>query len=91
MNRKELINKVSEETGYNKKEVKEVIVGALTTITKALSDGDKVQLVGFGTFKVVKREARIGRNPQTGKKIKISARKFPKFHAGKKLKMLNGK
>lgn len=88
MNRKELINKVAEETGYHKKEIKTVIDGVLTSITKALADGDKVQLVGFGTFKVIKRAAREGRNPQTGKKIKISERKVPKFRAGKNLKTL---
>ncbi|MGM0788281.1 MAG: HU family DNA-binding protein, partial [Thermodesulfobacteriota bacterium] len=56
------------------------------TVTKALSKGDSVTLVGFGTFKPVKREARTGRNPQTGAPIRISARKVPKFTPGKGLK-----
>ncbi|HEU24653.1 MAG: integration host factor [Mesoaciditoga sp.] len=86
MNKKELIDKVAEETGYHKKEIKDVVEGVLTSITKALADGEKVQLVGFGTFEVVKRSAREGRNPQTGKKIKISERKVPKFRPGKAFK-----
>ncbi|BBJ27739.1 MAG: HU family DNA-binding protein [Athalassotoga sp.] len=86
MNKKELIDKVAEETGYHKKEIKDVVEGVLTSITKALADGEKVQLVGFGTFEVVKRSAREGRNPQTGKKIKIAERKVPKFRPGKAFK-----
>lgn len=86
MNKKELIDKVAEETGYHKKEIKDVVEGVLTSITKALSGGEKVQLVGFGTFEVVKRSAREGRNPQTGKKIKIAERKVPKFRPGKAFK-----
>ncbi|MGC9140491.1 HU family DNA-binding protein, partial [Athalassotoga sp.] len=82
----ELIDKVAEETGYHKKEIKDVVEGVLTSITKALADGEKVQLVGFGTFEVVKRSAREGRNPQTGKKIKIAERKVPKFRPGKAFK-----
>jgi len=89
MNSKELIDQVAKETGYHKKEIKEVVDSVLSTISKSLAKGEKVQFVGFGTFKVVKRAAREGRNPQTGKKIKISERKVPKFRAGKDLKMLN--
>jgi DNA-binding protein HU-beta len=58
----------------------------MDTIAKALKKGDKVTLIGFGTFSVSKRAARTGRNPQTGTKIKIKAKKVPKFVAGKKLK-----
>jgi DNA-binding protein HU-beta len=86
MNKKELVDQVSEATGYHKKEVKEVLEGVTEAITKALEKGEKVQLVGFGTFEVSKRAAREGRNPQTGKKIKIAARKVPKFRPGKALK-----
>ena len=86
MNKKELIDKVAEETGYHKKEIKDVVEGTLNILSKSLGDGDKVQLVGFGTFEVVKRASREGRNPQTGKKIKIAERKVPKFRPGKALK-----
>ncbi len=86
MNKKELVDRVSEETGYHKKEVKEILEGITEVISAALEKGEKVQLVGFGTFEVSKRAAREGRNPQTGKKIKIAARKVPKFRPGKALK-----
>ncbi|MCL4408312.1 MAG: HU family DNA-binding protein [Thermotogae bacterium] len=86
MNRKELINAVAEETGYTKKEVGSVLEWVLNSITEALKNNEKVQLVGFGTFEVVSRAARQGRNPQTGKAIKIPARRSPKFKAGKNFK-----
>jgi|YelNatPaOPRAMG01_1025707.scaffolds.fasta_scaffold06938_2 DNA-binding protein HU-beta len=86
MNKKELIDKVAEETGYHKKEIKDVVESVLATVSKSLAKDEKVQLVGFGTFEVVKRAAREGRNPQTGKKIKISERKVPKFRPGKAFK-----
>ncbi len=86
MNKKELIDKVAEETGYHKKEIKDVVESVLANISKTLSKDEKVQLVGFGTFEVVKRAAREGRNPQTGKKIKIAERKVPKFRPGKAFK-----
>ncbi len=86
MNKKELISQVSEDTGYHKKEIKEILEGTLNAISDALANGEKVQLVGFGTFEVSERAAREGRNPQTGKKIKIAARKVPKFRPGKVLK-----
>ncbi len=86
MNKKELIDKVAEETGYHKKEIKDVVESVLANISKTLSKEEKVQLVGFGTFEVVKRAAREGRNPQTGKKIKIAERKVPKFRPGKAFK-----
>jgi nucleoid DNA-binding protein len=69
-----------------KKEAQGAVDCVLDTITKSLKKGDAVTLVGFGTFKVVKRKARKGRNPQTGAEIKISASKAPKFVAGKALK-----
>lgn len=86
MNKKELVSQVSEDTGYHKKEIKEILEGTLEAISKTLANGEKVQLVGFGTFEVSERAAREGRNPQTGKKIKIAARKVPKFRPGKVLK-----
>lgn len=71
----------------DKKSLAEAAVDCvMDTIAKALKKGDKVTLVGFGTFSVSKRAARTGRNPQTGTKIKIKAKKVPKFVAGKKLK-----
>ncbi len=86
MNKTELVAAMSKKSGLNKKET-EAALGAFTdTITKALKKGDKVQLVGFGTFEVTKRAAREGKNPQTGEKIKIKASKAPKFKAGKALK-----
>ena len=69
-----------------KKTASEALTCVLDTITGALKKGDSVTLVGFGTFKVSKRAARTGRNPQNGKPLKIKAKKVPKFTAGKKLK-----
>jgi DNA-binding protein HU-beta len=69
-----------------KKEAQEAVDCILSSITKALKKGDTVTLVGFGTFKVTKRKARMGRNPQTGEEIKIKASKAPKFTPGKTLK-----
>jgi DNA-binding protein HU-beta len=86
MNKTELIEAVAKEAKITKVEAGKV-VGALTaSVTKALKKGDSVTLIGFGTFKVTKRAARNGRNPQTGKPIKIAARKAPGFTAGKALK-----
>ena len=70
----------------SKKEAADCVNAALDTITKALIKGEKVTLTGFGTFSVSKRAARMGVNPRTGAKIKISARTVPKFKAGKALK-----
>ena len=64
----------------------QAVACVLSSVTDALKNGEAVTLVGFGTFKVAKREARNGRNPQTGKAIKIKAKKIPRFTAGKKLK-----
>ena len=88
MNKSDLVNAVMEIEGLKitKKGAVEIINTVLDKIKDALSTGNKVQLVGFGTFSVVKRKARQGRNPRTGKKIKIPARKVPKFSASKELK-----
>ena len=85
MNKGDLINEVAKVTS-TKKEAQEAVDCILTSITKALKKKDTVTLVGFGTFKVSKRKARTGRNPQTGETLKIKARNVPKFIAGKALK-----
>jgi DNA-binding protein HU-beta len=85
MNKGDLIDAVV--TIVGKKTIAEDAINCvLDTIAKALKKGDKVTLIGFGTFSVVKRAARTGRNPQTGSVLKIKAKKVPKFVAGKKLK-----
>ena len=85
MNKGDLVNAVV--TVVGKKTVAEDAINCvLDTIAKALKKGDKVTLIGFGTFSVVKRAARTARNPQTGNPIKVKAKKVPKFVAGKKLK-----
>lgn len=86
MTKTELIEKVQDETGLTKKDIGSVIDSTLETIGQALVKGDKVSLVGFGTFQVSHRNARTGKNPQTGEKIQISARNVPKFTPGKGLK-----
>ena len=85
MNKADLINEVGSVVS-TKKEAQAAVDCILETITKALKKGDTVTLVGFGNFKVTKRKARKGRNPQTGEEIKIAASKAPKFVAGKSLK-----
>jgi nucleoid DNA-binding protein len=85
MNKADIINEVAQVVS-TKKEAQSAVDCVLDTITKALKKGDTVTLVGFGTFKVAKRKARMGRNPQTGEEIKIGASKSPKFVAGKGLK-----
>ena len=86
MNKNDLVNSVVETTGIKKKDVEDVIKATFDNIAKAMTDGDKVQLIGFGTFEVRERAARIGKNPATGSEIKIEARKIPAFRAGKALK-----
>lgn len=86
MNKTELIAAVAEQAGISKKDAKAAVEAFISTIEDTLKKGDKVQLVGFGTFEVSERAAREGRNPQTGKSMKISASKAPKFKAGKALK-----
>ena len=85
MNKGDLINAVAKVVS-TKKEAQEAVDCVLSSITKALKKGDTVTLVGFGTFKVTKRKARKGRNPQTGEEIDIKASKAPKFTPGKALK-----
>jgi DNA-binding protein HU-beta len=85
MNKADIVNEVAKVVS-TKKEAQSAVDCVLDCITKALKKGDPVTLVGFGTFKVVKRKARKGRNPQTGEEIKIGASKAPKFVAGKGLK-----
>ncbi len=86
MNKEELVQEVAKKTRQTNKNVKEILDAALEAITKTVSKGKKVTLVGFGTFESRKRAARIGRNPQTGKELKIPAKKVPAFSAGKKFK-----
>jgi DNA-binding protein HU-beta len=85
MNKGDLVEAVAKVVG-KKKLAQETVGCVLETMTEALKKGESVTLIGFGTFKVTKRAARTGRNPQTGKAIKIKAKKVPKFTAGKKLK-----
>lgn len=86
MNKTELIAAVAEDTQLSKKDSKKAINAVLENIAKAMTKGEKVVLVGFGTFEVRERAARIGRNPSTKKEIKIPASKAPAFKAGKGLK-----
>ena len=86
MNKTELIAAVAEKAGLTKKDVEKTITATLETVKEVVAKGDKVQVVGFGTFEVAERAERTGRNPQTGKDIVIPASKSPKFKAGKALK-----
>jgi len=85
MNKTDLVNEVAKVVN-TKKDAQAAVECVLSSITKTLENGDSVSLVGFGTFKVADRKARIGRNPQTGQEINIAACKVPKFVAGKALK-----
>ena len=86
MNKTEFVAAVAEKSGLSKKDAQEAVNAFVDVVTAALKKNDKVQLVGFGTFEVAARAAREGRNPQTGKTMKIKASKAPKFKAGKALK-----
>ncbi len=86
MTKTELIDNVAEQSGLTKKDSGKVIDAMFESVTEALAGGEKVQLVGFGSFEVRKREARKGRNPQTGAEIDIPAQSAPAFTAGKALK-----
>ena len=86
MNKAELISAVAEKTGLSKKDSEKAITATFDAITASLEAGDKVQLVGFGTYSVKARAAREGRNPKTGETITIAASKTPAFAAGKALK-----
>jgi DNA-binding protein HU-beta len=85
MNKSDLINEVATVVS-TKKEAQNAVECVISSITKAMKKGEDVVLTGFGTFKVVKRKARKGRNPNTGEEIKIKATKAPKFTPGKALK-----
>ena len=92
MNKEELVKAVATAAKLSQKDTAEIIGATIETIQKTVSKGKKVTLVGFGTFESRKRAARIGRNPQTGKEIKIPAKTVPAFSAGKKFKtIVNGK
>lgn len=86
MNKTELIAAVEEKTGLEKKQAEAAVKAFTDTITEELKKGEKVQIVGFGTFEVSERAAREGRNPHTGEAMKIAASKAPRFKAGKALK-----
>jgi DNA-binding protein HU-beta len=86
VNKAELISSVAEKANLTKKDAEKALSAVLDTIGEALAQGDKVQLVGFGTFETRVRAARKGRNPQTGQEIEIAATKVPVFKAGKALR-----
>ena len=86
MNKTELIAAVAEKTGLKKKDAEKAVKAFTDVVTEALVKGDKVQIVGFGTFEVSERAAREGRNPRSGETMTIAASKMPKFKAGKALK-----
>ncbi|HVX25763.1 MAG TPA: HU family DNA-binding protein [Parafilimonas sp.] len=85
MNKAELVTKISDDSGISKTQANAALNSFIEAVTKTLKSGDKVTLVGFGTFSVSKRNARTGRNPQTGATIKIKAKKVARFKAGKEL------
>ena len=86
MNKTELVANVAEKAGLTKKDAEKALTAVLESVQQALIEGDRVQLIGFGTFEVKARAARMGRNPQTGKDMEIPASKAPVFKAGKALK-----
>ena len=91
MNREELIAEISKSAKVTKKTASEVLTATIDAIQGSVKKGNKVTLVGFGSFEARKRAARKGRNPQTGKEIKIAAKTVPAFSAGKKFKELVAK
>lgn len=86
MNKTELVAAIAEKAALTKKDAEKALAAATEAVAEALATGDKVQIIGFGTFEVKKREARVGRNPRTKQEIKIPASKTPIFKAGKALK-----
>ena len=86
MNKMDLIASVAEKADLTKKDAEKVVSAVLASIEEALAQGEKVQLVGFGTFEIKERAARVGRNPRTGEEIQIAATRAPVFKAGKALK-----
>ena len=92
MNKEELVQEVAKKANVTQKDAAEILAALIDTIEKSVAKGKKITLVGFGTFERRERAARTGRNPQTGKELKIPARKVPAFTAGKKFKtVVNGK
>jgi len=92
MNKEELVQEIAKRSKVTQKDASEVLSALIETIESSVSKGQKVTLVGFGTFEARKRASRMGRNPQTGKELKIPARTVPVFSAGKKFKTtVNGK
>ena len=85
MNKGDLINKIAESASLSKSQATDALAAVLDGIAEALKDGDKATLIGFGTFSVSRREARTGRNPQTGEAIQIAAKNVIKFKPGKEL------
>ncbi len=88
MNKTELISAVAEQAGLSKKDAEAAVKAFVEVVSDELKKGEKVQLVGFGTFEISERAEREGRNPKTGEPMKIAASKTPKFKAGKALKDL---
>lgn len=88
MSKTELVAAIAEKTGLTKKDSEAAVNAFIGTVTEQLKKGEKVQLIGFGTFEVSERAERVGRNPQTGAEMTIAASKVPKFKAGKALKEL---
>lgn len=88
MNKTELVSAMAEKAGLSKKDAEAALKAFTDVVAEELKKGEKIQLVGFGTFEVSERSARTGRNPQTGEEMKIPASKSPKFKAGKALKDL---
>jgi DNA-binding protein HU-beta len=86
MNKAEIVARIAKDSGLTKTDAGKCVDALVDNITKTLKKGEKVTLVGFGTFAVGRRRARTGRNPQTGAAIKIAARRVPRFSAGKELK-----
>ncbi|MPV85200.1 HU family DNA-binding protein [Ostreibacterium oceani] len=86
MNKTELVDSVAKSADISKAAANRAVDAVVESVTKALKKGDKVTLIGFGTFEVRKRAARTGRNPRTGEELKIKASKVPAFKAGKQLK-----
>ena len=86
MNKVTLVAKIAEKSGLSKKQAEQALGAFIDSVTEALKEGDKVQLMGFGTFEAKERAARTGRNPSTGETIEIPASKTPTFKAGKGLR-----
>ncbi len=86
MNKAELVAAMSDKAGITRKDAENALKAFTDVVAEELRKGEKIQLVGFGTFEVSERAARTGRNPQTGEEMKIAASKAPKFKAGKALK-----